>query len=96
MTKVIIEQQSIVYTTEDLCGYCTIDSESIEEFVELGIIEPEDMNSSQWQFSMTNYLRLRKALRLTQDLEINLPGAALALELLDEIERLQRQLTQSD
>jgi hypothetical protein len=32
---------------------------------------------------------VRRALRLQHDLELNLPGAALALELLDEIERLR-------
>lgn len=33
--------------------------------------------------------RIQKALRLHQDLEINLPGVVLALELLDELEELR-------
>jgi hypothetical protein len=32
------------------------------------------------------------ALRLLHDLELNLPGAALAVDLLDQIARLQRAL----
>jgi len=36
--------------------------------------------------------RTRVALRLIRDLEVNAPGAALAVELLDEISRLQREL----
>ena len=33
---------------------------------------------------------MRTALRLLHDLELNLPGAALAMELLDRIAQLQR------
>ena len=33
-----------------------------------------------------------EALRLQRDLEINLPGVALALELMEELERLRREL----
>jgi chaperone modulatory protein CbpM len=36
--------------------------------------------------------RARTALRLQRDLEINLPGVALALELMEELERLRREL----
>ena len=38
------------------------------------------------------YGRARTALRLQRDLEINLPGVALALELLEELDRLRREL----
>jgi chaperone modulatory protein CbpM len=92
MTNIIIEQHTVSYSIDDLCHYCTIDIHSIEEFVELGVIEPDDMNAPKWQFSMADYIRLRKALRLGQDLDINPPGAALVLELIDEIDRLQQQL----
>jgi chaperone modulatory protein CbpM len=34
--------------------------------------------------------RLQIALRLQQDLDINLPGSALILDLLEEMERLKR------
>jgi chaperone modulatory protein CbpM len=34
-------------------------------------------------------IRVRRAVRLQRDLELNLPGTALALELIDEIEQLR-------
>jgi chaperone modulatory protein CbpM len=36
--------------------------------------------------------RVRTVVRLQRDLGVNLPGAALALELLERIEELQRRL----
>jgi len=36
--------------------------------------------------------RARLALRLERDLELNLAGVALALELMEELERLRREL----
>ena len=43
-------------------------------------------------FAGASLRRTRVALRLLHDLELNLPGAALAVDLLDEIARLQRRL----
>ena len=34
--------------------------------------------------------RIQRVIRLQHDFEVNLPGAALALDLLEEIERLRR------
>ena len=39
--------------------------------------------------------RARVAVRLTRDLELNTPGVALALDLLDEIHELRSQLARS-
>ena len=36
--------------------------------------------------------RLKCALRLHRDLEINLPGLAVSLDLLDEVQRLRQQV----
>ena len=43
-------------------------------------------------FTGASLQRTRVALRLLRDLELNLPGAALAVDLLGQIERLQGEL----
>lgn len=43
----------------------------------------------QWRFEGAALRRARTAQRLTQDLGVNAPGVALALDLLDQIEQLQ-------
>lgn len=60
-------------------------------------VDPVDaarLDAAQWRFAGTTVRRARTALRLQRDLEINLPGVALALELLEQLERLRRQLNQ--
>ena len=41
---------------------------------------------------MTSVVRVQKAQRLQRDLGVNLPGTALALELLDRIDALEARL----
>ncbi len=49
--------------------------------------EPE-----RWRFSGTSLPRARKALRLQRDIGFNFAGAALEMELMDEIELLRTRL----
>jgi len=77
-----------------LCRGCSLPVEVIIKMVDRGMIDPVDstIRVSQWQFSSSSLLRVKTALRLQRDLEVNLAGAALALELLDEIKQLRQQL----
>lgn len=79
------------YTLAELCLTCGVSAEWIVGLVDEGILEPVDF-SGQWRFSDIGMVRVRKVQRLQRDLGVNLPGAALALELLDEIEQLRRRL----
>ncbi len=47
---------------------------------------------AQWRFSGAALRRARLAMNLARDLEVNPPGVALALDLIDEIEALRAQL----
>jgi chaperone modulatory protein CbpM len=57
--------------------------------VEIGIIEPRGEQPSDWRFTALTVFRSRKALRLQRDLEINLQGVAVALDLMDEVDSLR-------
>ena len=59
--------------------------------VEYGIVEPIEARSTNicWQFTNSSVLRVQTALRLQRDLDLNLAGVALALDLLDEIKLLR-------
>ena len=45
-----------------------------------------------WRFTGVSVKRAIKATKLQRDLDLNLPGVALALDLIDEIERLRERL----
>ena len=68
----------------DLSRMCAVDERHIVEFVEEGVLHVVDVRT-EWRFS-------GDALRLERDLELNLAGVALAVELLEEISQLRREL----
>jgi len=84
--------ETITLTIRDLSRACASSAEWIIELVEEGVLEPAGNSHGQWCFSALSLHRARRARRLQQDLRLNLAGVALALDLLDEIDRLQERL----
>jgi len=76
----------------ELCRFCNLTSDFIAELVSEGILEPVGESKHEWQFTFTTIERVKKVKRLQNDFELNLPGAGLAIHLLDRIEELERLL----
>lgn len=66
--------------------------ELIMSWVSEGVLSPAGSSPEDWSFSGDSLKRAKTAAHLTHDLELNTPGVALALDLLDEITRLRNQL----
>jgi chaperone modulatory protein CbpM len=79
-------------TLGELCRACTMHADWVISLVEEGVLEPVGRGQGNWRFSGAALRRARIAIRLQRDLEINLAGVALALDLLEEIETLRRRL----
>ena len=79
-------------TVEELCLACSVDADWITELVEHGVIEPIGEVGAECRFSSLTIVRVAKAKRLQRDFNLNLPGLAVALDLLDEIDDLRAQL----
>jgi chaperone modulatory protein CbpM len=86
----IFEEYALL-SVEELSRLCAVDKTYIVELVEEGVLSVTEV-ASEWRFAGAALRRARTALRLQRDLEINLPGVALALELMEEIEELRREL----
>ena len=84
----VIDERS-VYTLRELCHACGVHAELVIEMVDEGVLEPRGAVPAQWRFSSNAVTRAQKALKLARDLRVNRPGAALALDLLEEVERLR-------
>ena len=85
-----ILEESEELSLSELCRSCQLPAESMIELVEQGIISPcQGQTISQWRFQSNSLVRVEKALRLQRDLQMNLAGTALVLELLDEIDELR-------
>ena len=87
-----IFEESAILTLEDLSRMCAVDERHIREFVEEGVLEIAAADSGEWHFQGAALRRMRLALRLERDLEINLAGVALALDLMDQLAQLRREL----
>jgi chaperone modulatory protein CbpM len=80
-----------VLNVDELSRLCAVDRTYIVELVEEGVLDVMEF-APEWRFSGAALRRARTALRLQRDLEINLPGVALALELMEELAALRRAL----
>ena len=87
-----IVDESVQYGLKDVCEVCGVHAERVVEMVEAGIIHARGDKPTSWRFSAVTVMRSRKALRLQRDLEINTPGLAVTLDLLDEVETLRAQV----
>ncbi len=87
-----ILDESTEFDLEGLCRACQVDRKLAMDLVVEGIVEPSHRDLEQWRFTGTAVCRAQVAVRLRRELGVNVAGAALALELLDEISRLRRAL----
>ncbi|WP_346838368.1 chaperone modulator CbpM [Microbulbifer sp. SAOS-129_SWC] len=79
-------------TLGELCRACGIPADRILALVEEGIIEPRGTVQARWRFSGICVRRVRRVYHLQRDLGVNLAGAALAIQLLEELEQLRAHL----
>lgn len=90
-TEIILFDEEISCDLDELCCLCKIGSDHVIELVEEGVLTPHGIEPSTWQFDYLAVKRLQTAIRLQHDLEVNLPGVALVLDLLDELRELRQQ-----
>jgi len=77
------------YSLRELCTVCRVHAQFIQDLIDEGILSPLGANPREWRFTAIEIKRIQISIRLQEDLRINLPGTALALDLLEEIEELQ-------
>ena len=90
----LIDEETLI-TLEELCRHCTVQTDEVITMVKEGILDPRDGppdpdSALKWHFHISSVRRVRTTVHLQRDLGVNLPGAALALELLDRIAELQK------
>ena len=84
-------------TLAELCEHVGVHAEFVEALVKHGVIEPVAARATvryaaSWRFTKQALDRSRKAVRLTRDLGVNLAGASLAIELLEQLENARSEL----
>lgn len=79
-------------TLAQVCNSCGVHAEWVTLLVEHGILEPVATDERPWRFATQHLTRVHTARRLARDLDLNAPGIALALELMDEVRELRHEL----
>jgi len=91
LTGYVLEEQP-TFSLGELCRVCGVHAEWVAALVEEGVLEPRGRAMSRWRFPGASVQRVQAVLRLQRDLDINLAGAALALELMEEVRVLRARL----
>ena len=91
LTATLIDDDTPM-TLAELARACRAAEEQVHVWVVEGVLQPSGRSPPEWRFAGTALKRARVAVTLTRELEINAPGVALALDLMDEIEALKASL----
>lgn len=76
---------------DDLATACGLSVVHVKRLVQLGLVEPEP--EAPDRFSCATAARLRRMMRLRADLGVNLAGAAIIVDLVERLERLDAELS---
>src|SRR5512133_749945 len=88
--EVLDEQPT--YTIHEICEE-GVRAEFVVELVDYGVIAPvAEGPREHWVFDSAARARLHRAQRLQRDMELNLAGIAMSLEVLDEVQQLRQRV----
>ena len=79
-------------TLEQLAALCAVEPDWIVRHIEEGLLEPLPHSPTQWRFSSTSLLRVRRIVVLERDFEAVPELAALVADMQEEIDALRRRL----
>ena len=88
ITATVLDED-VMLSVEQLCVSLGLEPDELIAYVQEGLVEPQGTGPQTWRFPGPALKRLHTALRLRQELEIDFSGTILAVDLLEEIERLR-------
>ncbi len=88
----IVVEEQVVFTLRALCRASGAQAAQVDALVGEGVLLPLGQRPYGWRFTGDALPRTLRALRLARDLDLGLPGLALVMELLSEIEVLRARL----
>lgn len=94
LTVEVTDTEGTTFSLREICERGDCHAEFVIKLVNYGVIAPLDdvPEKHRWQFNVAALNRLQKAMRLKRDLRLNLPGLAMSLELLDEVQDMRREV----
>lgn len=90
--RAVVLDEGLRLTLADLCRSTGLHADAVIALVEHGVVDPVGVSPGDWVFSGAALCRLMTANRLQVDLQLNVEGAALAVDLLDEVRLLRERV----
>ena len=91
ITGVVVEEE-IVFTLSELCRASGTGEAQVLALVSEGVLDPTGTGPQDWVFDGPTLRTVRTALRLADDLELGITGAAIVLDLLEQVAVLRSRL----
>ena len=88
ITAVLLEDDQTL-TLAEVCRACELSADRLLAMIEEGVIEPRGGVPERWAIPATQLRRIQIAVRLERDLGVNLAGAGVALDLIEEVRALR-------
>jgi chaperone modulatory protein CbpM len=88
----IVLDEGLTVTLSELTQLCGSSGRVVRLMVTEGLLRPKGESPDDWRFDGLEVRRARRAVRLRRDLNLNLAGTALAIDLLEELEQLRERL----
>jgi len=85
-------ESELQFTLIGLCRACGGDRDFLTALVDEGVLHPRGAGPEHWHFDGQSLRTARTASNLARDLELDLAGIALVVDLLAQIEALQGRL----
>ena len=82
---------TVTFTITEFCLHTGLSEAELNEIGGRGMIEPRQPQRENWRFDDSAVTIVHRAVRLRKELELDWPGIAVALTLLDENARLSRE-----
>lgn len=89
-------EDEVELTLAELCRAAGLPADRVLEMVNEGIVTPIGREPARWRFRGVALRRVWCVQRLQRDLGVNLAGAAIVVELIEELEELRARLRSLD
>lgn len=88
-TDTVVIDEHVSFTLSALCLASGAGQAQVHALVVEGLLQPTGQGPEDWRFSGVALPQARRALRLARDFDLDIPGVALVMDLLAEIEHLR-------
>lgn len=93
LIEAVLLDSKTTYTFIEVCHFCQLTEAELKDWMAHGLLGDDVSESIESiQFNQEMLQRIRAAYRLHHELEINLQGVILVLNLLDELESIRDEL----